>query len=539
MKKTILFLAIALITNLTTSAQFTTAEYLDINNVRARYMVHGDMFWNPGTGDAAYEFPKGSGKHSIHATTLWIGGRDLSTNNLNVAAHTYRTSGIDYWPGPLDEFNGSTSDSITASNWAQIWKINRSTIDSFLAITVHTISNTPKSILEWPGRNAIYSKTPSNGTLSVPDREMAPYVDVNNDNVYNPLDGDYPQIKGEQMLWWVFNDNTAAHTSSLTNPLKIEIHASAYACNQLGLKNTTFVNFRLLNWSSSILNDVIVGLWSDGDLGYSFDDYIGFDSTRRMGVMYNGDGFDESIIGYGTSLTQTGTVLLKQPTDIANTLAPVESFVSFGRSVNPQNVGANFYNYLNGLSADGYPYRKGCNLNDTNQAITKILFPDDPSIINGISEVQCNNAPFYKATVMSSAPFQMSTGNMPLDFTFAFINTDTGVDNSNFNELRRLADSAYQYVDGCNTPISPLSVPNMSNGNLKVYPNPAHNYFMIEDGKNSHKKIVLYSAYGQIMLQEESSDIKTKINTQDFANGIYYLRIESDGKQLSQTIMIR
>ncbi|MBK7691106.1 MAG: hypothetical protein IPJ31_08310 [Bacteroidetes bacterium] len=58
---------------------------------------------------------------------------------------------------------------------------------------------------------------------------MAPFVDVNNDNIYNALDGDYPDIEGEQALWWVFNDNGKTHNETNGLPLKIEVKALAYA----------------------------------------------------------------------------------------------------------------------------------------------------------------------------------------------------------------------------------------------------------------------------------------------------------------------
>ena len=48
-----------------------------------------------------YEIPKGSGKHSMFAGALWIGGYD-DNGQLKVAGQTYRQSGTDYWPGPLD-----------------------------------------------------------------------------------------------------------------------------------------------------------------------------------------------------------------------------------------------------------------------------------------------------------------------------------------------------------------------------------------------------------------------------------------------------
>src|SRR4051812_17483710 len=86
----------------TTAAQCNPATAnidLDINNVRARLMTGGDMWWDRGTATARYEVPKGSGKNSLFAGSVWVGGYDAQ-NALKVAAQTYRTKGNDYWPGP-------------------------------------------------------------------------------------------------------------------------------------------------------------------------------------------------------------------------------------------------------------------------------------------------------------------------------------------------------------------------------------------------------------------------------------------------------
>lgn len=541
MKKIILFIALAFGATFNSTAQFNTIEYLDINKVKAGFLVHGDMFWNPLTGNPSYEFPKGSGKHSGFASALWIGGIDQSTNDLKVAAQTYRNGGSDYWPGPLDEFNGATSDTLTSANWAQIWKVNKSTIDSFRQLNTHTITNTPPTILRWPGRNAQYAKTPNNNTLQVPDRTMAPFIDVNNDNIYNPLDGDYPDIKGEQMLWWIFNDNTTPHTLSQTDALKIEIHASAYACDFGDLKNTVFLNYKVHNWSTSILDSVVVSFWNDIDLGYSFDDYVGFDSSRRMGVTYNGDPFDETNGGYGYSLTQKAAVILKQPGDTQNWQAPVGAFTIHNNGTGADGdptIGTEFYNYMTGSWKDGALFRKGCNLRDTTKAPSKYVYPDDPSVLNGISEVGCNNSPFDRRFLLSSAPFRLIPGADPAEYTFAYINTDTGVNNSNFNEISRLTDTAYNYINGCGPGQWPLKLRNLHTSSIKVYPNPSNSFFIIEDDETKRKQITLLNTHGQTIYSASSTGLKTSINTTPYAEGVYFLMIDKEGKRYSQTILI-
>ena len=77
MKRSILFM---LVTLRTTSIIFsqcvpsTKMDTLDINEVQAFVLNGGDLHRN--AGNPGYEVPKGSGKHSIFASALWMGGID-------------------------------------------------------------------------------------------------------------------------------------------------------------------------------------------------------------------------------------------------------------------------------------------------------------------------------------------------------------------------------------------------------------------------------------------------------------------------------
>ncbi len=93
--------------NVKAQTAFNTIEYLDINNIRSAVLVHGDMWWDPATSTPACEYPKGSGRYLSQATSLWMGGYD-GLGALHTSAQTYRQTGNDYWPGPLDN-NGNLS----------------------------------------------------------------------------------------------------------------------------------------------------------------------------------------------------------------------------------------------------------------------------------------------------------------------------------------------------------------------------------------------------------------------------------------------
>ena len=107
-------------------------------------------------------------------------------------------------------------------------------------------------------------------------------MEVNGDNLYNPMDGDYPDIKGDQMSWCVFNDNMTK-TETNSDPMLLEVHSSAYVsnCNNsqdaLGrlLSYTTFYHFDVYNRSYSLYDSCYFGVWTDFDLGYAGDDFVG------------------------------------------------------------------------------------------------------------------------------------------------------------------------------------------------------------------------------------------------------------------------
>ncbi len=351
---------------------------LDINNVRAGIANRGDMHWDiGGSGNALYEVPKGSGKNSNFASALWIGGLDAG-NQLHGAAQTYRQGGVDFWPGPLDTI-AATIDTTTSKNYDKIWKVSYTDINNFItAYNSGSIVATP-DMLTWPAHG--------NGSYS---RNLAPFVDHNGDGIYNPNDGDYPKIKGDQTLYYIYNDKLAAHSTSFT-PMGIEVHGMAYAygcptsvSGKNELTYTTFYDYKIINRSANNYHNVYVGLWSDVDLGYYGDDYIGSNVSDNYGFAYNADANDETVAGtqgYGSYLPAQGFNILRGPVanlndgidnnnngvvDEPNEDCKLNKFNFFNNSfagvpvqtTDPTN-GQEYYNYLTGFWKDGTPFTCG------------------------------------------------------------------------------------------------------------------------------------------------------------------------------------
>ena len=305
------------------------ATILDLNNVEALIFTGGDMWWDMPNGGAHYEVPKGSGKNSLFAGSIWIGGTDVN-GQLRVCAQKYRQNGNDNWPGPLKE-SGPDKASVTpdmclrydkhfvvtkleVAEFRTWWRASHNwdgntTANANIISTLFQNYTIPTSIINWPGNNPepFY------------EYQLAPYFDQNEDGYYNPLDGDYPyfdldkslqcgttidkripRLYGDKALWWVYNDRGNIHTETDGASIGMEIHGQAFAfATNDELNNMTFGNYALINRSSFTLEGCYFGVWTDADLGDANDDFVGTDVKRGLGYLYNAD--DEDGTGSGNS----------------------------------------------------------------------------------------------------------------------------------------------------------------------------------------------------------------------------------------------
>ncbi len=507
------------------SAQKATAQ-LDINNVNAKIKNCADLFYDGSYTN--YEFPKGSGKHTQFAASLWIGAKDNTNNQYLFAAQTTRQSGMDFYPGPLD-VNGAC-DTVTSKKWDRLWKVNKTTIDNFKLIPSHTIANTDSSILEWPAKGNTFAKG-NNGIALTINTDVAPFVDVNNNGNYEPLLGDYPLIKGDQSIFALFNDNTRPHTETGSAPLKLEVKLMAYASTHTSLDNSTFYEYTITNKSTNNFDSTIVSFYDDFDLGYYLDDYVGFDSTNRMGIGYNADANDAAYfndtLNYGTQLTQTGVVMLQQPSYDSLFNKPVGSFMYFNNS----NAGANgnpvnknhFYNYSNCKWRDGSHLVNTCSGVGAWQAVNYYM-PDDPSIVGGKSEVQCGNFPEDRRMVLSGQPITFNSG-ATTKFVIAIVNTDLGSNNNNFNAINVEAQAAHAFHKG---KLAPMGLADNLSSKVSVYPNPAVSNLTIDHNGLDAVSINITSLDGRAIMQlNKISQNKSTINIQNLQAGNYMLQLKT------------
>jgi len=412
---------------------------LAVNNVRTLIFSGSDMWWDLfGTQNARYTIPKGEDlsklPNSNFAGNVWFGGVDIG-GQLKLAAQTYRQSqsgGISFWTGPLSTGDASVSSDV-CQKYDRIFKLTRVEVDAFALAGGELTSN----IKNWPG----------NGDISLnQDQQLAPYIDVNADGVYTPEAGDYPsydvynsglkdnlgvckaRVFGDETLWWVYNDNGNNHGNG-GKAIGMEIRAQAFAFKTTDeINNMTFYNYQLINRSSFALFDTYMTVWTDADLGYYGDDYIGCDVKRGLGYIYNADANDESIAGtpgYGAYCPALGCDFFQGPINTANLVdddgdllvdEPGEQmgmtkFLYFNNSfagvplqtTDPDNA-SQYYGYMTGFWRDGTPFT--CGGNGYGGSIqTSFVYPAD-TYTNGV----CGGSTWEETTTAGDRRFMQSSG---------------------------------------------------------------------------------------------------------------------------------
>ncbi len=512
-------------------------EYLDINKVSTPILTRGDMFWD--LSKAGYEVPKGSCTKAIFASALWIGG--IVNGNLKIAAQTYRQSGNDYNQGPLSIGYAST-DSATSASYVKIWKITKWQIDIFKANYSNPNYQIPNDILTWPAHG---------DTTKGQAWNLAPFINVGGlPNKYEPLLGDYPLIKGDQMLYWIFNDQQL-HSETSGSPLGVEVHASAYAfkCDNVNdndsntaINYTTFFHYDIFNRTNSIIDSLKVGMWTDVDLGRYDDDYIGCNPKESYGYVYNGNSVDSSWMGYGANPPALAIVQLRGTTNSSGVNLGMKNFMYYNNDWstqgNPQNPN-HYWNYLNSRWKDGSLVTYGGN-GKGGVDTTTYMFPGGDNLTGGPSwtEITAGNISGDRRFLMATGPVTLPSGAMQsVDYAIVYSRTSS----ASIPVLPKLESDVKRVKNWFNTNSFPscLSLNGINelhtnaNQKLIVYPNPASNLLSLQyvsKIKNAHYEV--YDLTGRLVLKGNLNESNT-ISIQSLNAGLYIIKIVDGGEVYS------
>ncbi len=316
----------------------STAE-LNINNVRALINGYGNMWYDGSV--AQYHLPKGGAASPLYCAALWIGGTDVN-DQLRIAALRFGQNGDDFWPGPLKVNGTATIDLPVCNAYDKHWIITKAEVSALMEHFDYDYDNrkvSPKPGDPGPSDDItdVIQNWPAHGQGDDLTNYLAPFYDADDDLIYDPYKGDYPYydfdnqlcprfikkqhpelakvklpsmeetrdktvsgsilsdqvLKGDQTIWWVFNDMGNTHTETNGQPIGLEIRAQAFAFSTNDdINNMTFYSYEIINRSTYELRETYFSQWVDPDLGTSTDDFVGCDVRRGLGYCYNATSSD-------------------------------------------------------------------------------------------------------------------------------------------------------------------------------------------------------------------------------------------------------
>jgi len=549
-------------------------DSLDINNISARFNCFDSHFWDLDDQSKFY-VPKDNRTTAMFANSLWIAGYDQN-EDLHFGMDCYKSHGYEFMYGPISEIY----DSLYNVRWFYVWKLSREEVDYHQANWWKAGYEPIKDILTWPGNG-----DPEIGQAS----QITPYFDRNENGIYEPVIGDCPIIKGDQALFFVFNDVRSFYTQIDRNPLGIEIHAIAYAFDEptdSALLNSVFLNYKIINRSDTAYHDVYVGQYSDYNIGWKWDDFMGCDVEDGFIYGYNADEFDEddssnpndTVYNYGFHPPAMGIMILGgskiEPDGIDNPKFDINnqpcdySFngLNFGDGI-PDNERLGLTNFLTYITEDNICDDAAVLLYDVMQSkwidglllyyggfghLTtnvvgpecRYLFPGSSDLVNwgtyGLwpnagfnqsgkywTEEYENNNPGDRKGVSSSGPFTFNPGDtVEFDVAFVWARDYEGTAWSSVELLKERCAYIKDKFENEEAFFSGIKNKTSESSKLLIYPNPGLDILHIQIPDHEHNyHLEIFNCHGMMIYEENviNQDI-LKINIQHLNSGFYHIR---------------
>lgn len=485
----------------------TQITFVDFNDVRTLLSNRGTLGFNPQTAAASYEVPVGGGNHILYALTPLWSAKDVN-GGLKGAMSYYNLDATMH--GPI------------SNNYNSMWQVDNRAIFtvSYAVVQNHIINYSqtgyvvPPEISNWPA----VGNVPESGSAF-----LAPFEDVNFNGVYDPENGDYPIIYGDQMSFVIFNYDSLPNPTLANNtstPLEVQMGAYQYASND-EINDITFVYYRVENKSEDTLYDFRWGNMTDFDIGFAQDDYIGSDMGRNLLYAYNGTNNDPGgagAPGYGANPPAAGIISLNNPMVVTNHVGDAANFLDY-----QINTLSDLHNVMEGKNT------LGVQNTDNGGSPVQMLYNENPNVSGSYSEFQEGNQPGERRVLYSSEPYDLKPGESKC-YHYAIIYRRTFLDNhvEVVDSLLTTADKVQAFFS---TQVAPncYQEPTVSlseNQNLdeafNIYPNPANDYIQLKSSKDLEKIVVL--DYSGKIVQEVDGSSKI-LSISNLSKGIYVVQV--------------
>lgn len=528
--------------------------YLDINQISTPILNSGVQNRDLEFSSSVYK-TRSECQSPLFSTSTWISGYD-DQENLHLAAMTYGQAGKDFWPGPLDESDGTyISDTL---GYDRVWKVNLNDIRK-LRSTVQANGfvkkeETTEAIWNWPGNGVDRTAL-----------QLGPFHDENQDNNYDPEMGDYPLIKGDQCVYWIMNDNKTIHGESGGKAFGFEIQCMAYSydCSDLqpsdsfyGLNYTTFYHYKIINRSNTDYKNVVIGSYIDVDLGNFEDDYVGCNVTLNTAFGYNADTVDKGNLGYGLNPPMISAIMLNAPVykhdnvdgdgdgqiDEADEkrfmggFATYDNdFTNYGNPVSPED----YNNYLRGRWKDSSCFRHG----GPSGSCTQYLYPgiSNPDHSSNWTQQDSTYRPRDQRMLMNTYSFDLkSKESVEYEYALVYSRDPEQFDQFPLNQSYINAIRDWYYGKGVPDCYHSLSAgkPEQEKGSLVIYPVPSKRGITIQC-KEKILQVRIMDMTGRVVYLNDIDVAQTEVQAllSDLKADVYVVEVTTEKGTLTSKLV--
>ncbi|MEX2483778.1 MAG: T9SS type A sorting domain-containing protein [Brumimicrobium sp.] len=508
-----------------------TSDTINGNSVLAVLFDQGGLFNNPSIGAAGYELPSGSGNHLIFNSGFWFAGTNQN-GDLKLAARKFGQA-TDFYRGPYSLTGDYSNTAYINEYQGGIWTVSKSEIIQHINNYNQPNYVAPQGIENWPGNG--------NPNIGVAD-QLAPYVDVNNNNIYEPYQGDYPCIKGDVASYQIMHDDST-HNNSGGERIGAEIHIMVYQIASSNyIDSTTFIEVKVFNKGQNSFTNFKSSLFIDGDIGFSDDEYIGSNPSRNLMYNYNGTNSDpggNGQPGYGSNPPTVGVVSLNNTIDYSGYFNRPDLGGPYSHA---PSTPSDYWNYMNGKWKDGTDWTQGGN-GYGGTTPTQHLYDGNPFQGTGWTELDTDgmgtsNSYGDRRFVMTTAESNFVPGDT-LEYHYAVIANRRGDHLENVQGIIDYADSVQQYYNNMSTSCmqqgtTSVDVSDLNISNVKLFPNPATNQVIVTWSNVEADNIIIYSFHGKIVGNTliNENEGKTVLDISSLSKGIYFVKIGNTTQKL-------
>ena len=473
----------------------TLVADLDLNSIRANISPIPGAFADHHSYWPGFEVPKGLGAHTIYTAIPWIiataNGDELGYTPSNFSPQN--TGGGRFpWAGPL----ANSMDDPFYERYHRVWKLDRAMVQNHIAHWQDPGYVLPEAIASWPGNGDAPNGEP---------HLLAPFMDVDGDGMYDPLQGDYPVIRGDQAVYAIMHAHAGPQWDG-TELAELDIHAMYHTYHPStvpALDGAVFVNYRIINRSSVAYEQVRFGMLFDPQIGCNSDDLVGCDSTRSVIYAYNGTDTDigcVGAVGYGPTPPAQGVVFLNEALRSHRVVTPNAPLTDL------------MYGLVNGqpINFNGSP--------------TNFMYP------GGTYMDQLAPAMPGRVSIGATGPFTVEPlDTLCIDLAFVYARATSGGALASREALLVRVDTVREFyaTSGlvCTEEPIMLGVPQAErNLDVRLFPNPASQGFHI-NSTEAVQRVALFDLQGRLVHSVSTIADQVFISTSDLARGSYLVQV--------------